>query len=78
VLESGLRDRQDRDAARGHGAVFGDELEPLALAFWSPGVHVQPFEECLLWVTQSGIWASSENLHLFYRVRESLRRTAAS
>jgi hypothetical protein len=32
---------------------------------------MQPFDECLLWVTQSGVWPSSENLHLFYRVRET-------
>lgn len=33
--------------------------------------HVEPFEECLLWVTQWGVWPSSENFHLFYRMRES-------
>lgn len=33
--------------------------------------HLEPFEECLLWVTESGVWPSSENLHLFYRLRES-------
>jgi hypothetical protein len=33
--------------------------------------HVEPFDECLLWVTQSGVWPSSENFHLFYRMRES-------
>ena len=29
------------------------------------------FEECLLWVTESGVWRSNENLHLYYRLRES-------
>ena len=29
------------------------------------------FDEALLWVTQHGTWSSSENLHLYYRLRES-------
>jgi hypothetical protein len=33
--------------------------------------YVEPFDECLLWVTLFGVWSSSENLHLFYRLRES-------
>jgi len=32
---------------------------------------IGPFDECLLWVTLSGVWRSSENWHLFYRLRES-------
>src|SRR3954469_6769378 len=32
---------------------------------------VQPFHSCLLWVTTWGVWSSSENWHLFYRLRES-------
>lgn len=28
-------------------------------------------DETLLWVTQWGIWSSSENLHLFYKLRNS-------
>ena len=31
---------------------------------------LQPREACLLWVTDWGIW-SSENLHLYYRLRQS-------
>jgi hypothetical protein len=31
----------------------------------------EPFEQCLLWVTLWGIWTSSENWHLFYRLRET-------
>ena len=41
---------------------------------WCGGLlasHIEPFDECLLWVTAWGVWESSENLHLFYRVRES-------
>jgi hypothetical protein len=33
--------------------------------------HLEPFDECFLWVTQWGVWPSSENFHVFYRVRES-------
>jgi hypothetical protein len=33
--------------------------------------QLDPFDECFLWVTLWGVWSSSENLHLFYRVRES-------
>src|SRR5262249_49955326 len=29
------------------------------------------FESCLLWVTEWGIWPSSENPHLFYRLRQT-------
>ncbi len=31
---------------------------------------VEPFDQCLMWVTTWGVWPSSENLHLFYRLRE--------
>lgn len=29
------------------------------------------FNECLLWVTQAGVWPSNENLHVYYRLRQS-------
>jgi hypothetical protein len=32
---------------------------------------LQDFDNCLLWVTQWGVWPSSENQHLFYRLREA-------
>ena len=32
---------------------------------------LQPRDACLLWVTDWGIWRSSENLHLYYRLRQS-------
>jgi hypothetical protein len=32
---------------------------------------LQPREACLLWVTDWGVWGSSENLHLYYRLRQS-------
>jgi hypothetical protein len=30
-----------------------------------------PFKSCLLWIKEFGIWPSSENLHLYYRLRQS-------
>lgn len=33
--------------------------------------HIQPYSTCLVWVTQSGIWPSSENLHLYHVWRRS-------
>ncbi|HEV8383304.1 MAG TPA: hypothetical protein VGQ11_00425 [Candidatus Acidoferrales bacterium] len=33
--------------------------------------YLEPFDRCLLWVTLWGVWSSSENLQLFYRLRES-------
>jgi hypothetical protein len=32
---------------------------------------LEPYDTCLMWVTQSGIWSPSENWHLFYRLRET-------
>ena len=32
---------------------------------------LQPREDCLLWMTGFGIWPSSENYHLYYRLRQS-------
>jgi hypothetical protein len=32
---------------------------------------VQPFETCLLWISQTGIWSSRENLHLYYCLRRA-------
>lgn len=32
---------------------------------------LQPRERCLLWVTGWGVWPSSENWHLYYRLRQS-------
>lgn len=32
---------------------------------------LQPREACLVWITNSGIFRSSENEHLYYRFRES-------
>jgi len=32
---------------------------------------LSPRSACLLWVTETGVWASSENWHLYYRLRQS-------
>ena len=32
---------------------------------------VTPGDACLLWITAFGVWPSSENMHLYYRLRES-------
>ena len=32
---------------------------------------LEHFDECLLWVTQTGVWPSNENLQLYYRFRQS-------
>jgi hypothetical protein len=32
---------------------------------------LQPWTRCLFWVTEWGIWESSENWHLYYRLRQS-------
>jgi hypothetical protein len=45
---------------------------PNQFLYWSQHIassiaHQQP---CLLWITEWGIWPSSENLHLYYRLRQ--------
>lgn len=35
------------------------------------GYSVEPFDQCLFRPTLTGAWPSSENWHLFYRLRES-------
>ena len=32
---------------------------------------LEPFDWCLLWVVLTDVWTSNENLHLYYRLRES-------
>jgi hypothetical protein len=34
---------------------------------------LRPWSRCLFWVTQWGVWESSENWHLYYRLRQSYR-----
>ena len=46
-----------RGDCRGCAGLFSDALKPR--------------HECLVWVTEHGIFPSSENLHLYYRLRQS-------
>jgi hypothetical protein len=32
---------------------------------------LQPWDTCLLWVAEWGVWRSSENWHLYYKLRQS-------
>jgi hypothetical protein len=32
---------------------------------------LQPRQSCLVWVTDWGVFPSNENLHLFYRLRQT-------
>jgi len=34
-------------------------------------VSLSPRSECLLWVTEWGVWPTSENWHLYYKLRQS-------
>jgi len=53
---------------------FAYPHEPAARLFWISRCLIDAvgyWEEALLWVTLTGVWASSENTHLYYRLRES-------
>jgi hypothetical protein len=48
--------------------------EPASRLFWLSQLLVDAIEywdEALLWVVLSGVWGSSENMHLYYRLRLS-------
>ena len=52
--------------------VFENDAGYKYFAFAQEAVRaLDYFDECLLWVTQTGVWPSNENLHLYYRVRQS-------
>jgi hypothetical protein len=57
-------------------------LQPLRFAVPPPASRLYPLsstiasavtrgDDCLLWITEFGVWPSSENMHLYYRLRES-------
>ena len=47
-------------------------LQPSYLAFARAiSECLEPRSSCLLWIVEHGIWPSSENWHLYYRVRQS-------
>jgi hypothetical protein len=65
----GLPLRPDREALYARAPVPGI---PELTAFCRHLEHaLQPRDACLLWVTEWGIWTSSEHLHLYYRLRQS-------
>jgi len=37
----------------------------------SIAARITPGDSCLLWITEFGVWPSNENMHLYYRLRES-------
>jgi len=48
--------------------------EPAGRLFWLSQrliAALDYWDEALLWVVLSGVWASSENTHLYYRLRQS-------
>ena len=50
------------------------EHEPARRFYWLAGSIAEAlayFDWCLLWVTQTEVWTSSENLHLYYSLRRS-------
>jgi hypothetical protein len=66
LTDTGFPTRPSREPryARGptsHEVAFCRQLERA----------LQPREACLLWVTDWSIWPSSENLHLYYQLRQS-------
>src|SRR2546426_6536841 len=54
-----------------HGSLVGRGWPELTNFSQCLVRFLEPFDHCLLWVTTWGVWRSSENLHLFYRLRES-------
>jgi hypothetical protein len=57
-----------------HALQFLFTREPAPRLFWLSRRIVAALDHwdwCLLWVRLSGVWASSENLHLYYRLRQS-------
>jgi hypothetical protein len=46
---------------------------PHRIYYWAQWIasSIMYQNPCLLWITEWGIWSSSENLHLYYRLRQS-------
>jgi hypothetical protein len=68
--------------SRGKPVTAGDNLE--SARFKTPSnaskhlwlcrymeIALRPWKRCLFWPTECGIWESSENWHLYYRLRQS-------
>lgn len=53
---------------------FVHAREPAPRLFWISrqlAAALEYWDEALLWVVLTGVWASTENTHLYYRLRES-------
>jgi hypothetical protein len=68
----------DRSRSRPDIAELHDRLRlsfpssPYRFFYWSNCIatSIANHQPCLLWITESGIWPSSQNLHLYYRLRQ--------
>ena len=67
------RDVPRREREGKHHVSFQNPVESRLAAWFARVVEraLEPREDCLLWVTQTGVWRSSENWHLYYRLRQS-------
>ncbi|HUA34628.1 MAG TPA: hypothetical protein VMA09_13560 [Candidatus Binataceae bacterium] len=62
-----------REAAKGHSVrvtLPHDYTRLLWVARLIEG-SLKPRDRCLFWVTKTEVWPSSENWHLYYRIRQS-------
>ena len=69
----------DRQPVGWHGIQVEFAKEPGHRHYWIARELVRAVDEwesCLLWITTYGVWPSSENLHLYYRFRDSYRETS--
>ena len=61
-------------AFKGYNVLRFEIPQAVNRVYWLSNViqeKLQPWDQCLLWVTAWGIWESSENWHLYYRLRRS-------
>jgi hypothetical protein len=50
---------------------------PARVCYWARRIAslVAHRQQCLLWITEWGVWPSSENIHLYSRLRQSYQDT---
>jgi hypothetical protein len=67
------RNRTKPNAADIPAAVSLAYPKKQSLRYWAHWIatSLANQDECLLWITDWGIFSSSENLHLYYRLRQS-------
>lgn len=82
-----LTNQESKEWAKGHGhsvkprkaaskvfCVSGEIPKDFSRLTWFSNflaTSFVSFDQCLLWITEWGIWPSSENPHLFYRLRQT-------